>query len=157
MLVVINYLAEAIPLRDQTAASISKVVIKNCCSFGIPDILHSDQGRNFESHLFHQVLSAFGIQKSYTTAYHPQGDGMVKRFNRSLLQLLHCYTETEDDWEQFSPMVMYAYHTAKHSSTNVSPFELMFGRLPCTIPLQSLHKFDTTSYASYLKAKLHTM
>ena len=160
LLVVMDYFtkwAEAIPLKDQTAASISEAVIKICCSFGVPDILHSDQGRNFESHLFHQVLSAFGIQKSRTTAYHPQGDGMVERFNRSLFQLLRCYTETEDDWEQFLPMVMYAYRTAKHSSTNISPFELMFGRSPCTIPFQSLHKFDTASYVSYLKAKLHTM
>ena len=160
LLVVMDYFtkwAEAVPLRDQTAASISAAVIKICCSFGVPDVLHSDQGRNFESHLFHQVLSAFGIQKSHTTAYHPQGDGMVERFNRSLLQLLRCYTDTEDDWEEFLPMIMYAYRTAKHSSTNLSPFELMFGRSPCTIPFQSLNKFDTTSYASYLKAKLHTM
>ena len=75
--------AEAIPLGDQTAASISAAVIKICCSFGVPNIVHSDQDKNFESHLFHQVLSAFAIQKSCTTAYHAQGDGMVERFNRS--------------------------------------------------------------------------
>ena len=50
---------------------------------------------------------------------------MVERFNRSLLQLLRCYTETEDDWKNYLlPMVMYAYRTAKHSSTNLSPFDL---------------------------------
>ena len=54
-------------------------------------------------------------------------------------------------------MLMYAYHTATHSSTNLSHFELMFGRPPCTIPFQNSHKFDTTSYASYLKAKHQTM
>ena len=51
-------------------------------------ILHSDQGRNFESALLNKTLQAFGTDKSRTTAYHPQGDGMVERFNRSLLQLL---------------------------------------------------------------------
>ena len=114
LLVVMDYFTkwvEAIPLRDQTAASISAAVIKLCCSFGIPEVLHSDQGRNFESQLFRDVLTAFGIQKSHTTAYHPQGDGMVERFNHSLLQLLRCYTETEDDWEKFLPLVLYAYHT----------------------------------------------
>ena len=100
LLVVMDYFtkwAETVPLRDQTTTSISFAVIKSCCSFGIPDIVHSDQGKNFESHLFHQVLSAFGIQKSCTTAYHLQEDGMVERFNHSLLQLLRCYVETEDD------------------------------------------------------------
>ena len=47
---------------------------------------------------------------------------MVERFNRSLLQLLRCYTETEDNWEEFLPMVMYAYRLAKHSSTILPPF-----------------------------------
>ena len=82
---------------------------------------------------------------------------MVERFNHSLLQLLRCYVETEDDREQFLPMLMFAYHTATHSSTNLSPFELMFGRPPCTILFQTPHKFDTTLYTSYLKAKLQTM
>ena len=54
-------------------------------SFGVPSILHSDQGRNFESDMLHQMLQAFEIKKSRTTAYHPQCDGMVERFNRSLL------------------------------------------------------------------------
>ena len=56
LLVVMDYFtkwAEAILLRDQTAASISAAVIKICCSFGVPDIVHLDQGKNFESHLFH--------------------------------------------------------------------------------------------------------
>ena len=54
-------------------------------------------------------------------------------------------------------MLMFAYRTATHSSTYLSPFELMLGKPPCTVPFQTSHKFDTTSYASYLKAKLQTM
>ena len=49
---------------------------------GMPDVVHSDQGRNFESTMLKQSLEAFGIAKSRTTAYHPEGDGMVERFNR---------------------------------------------------------------------------
>ena len=91
--------AEAVPLPDQKATCITKVVIKLCSSFGIPDVIHSDQERNFESLLFRETLTAFGIVKSRTIAYHPQGDGMVEHFNRSFLQLLHCYTQQENDWE----------------------------------------------------------
>ena len=115
LLVVMDYFtkwADAIPLCDQKATTISDAVVKICSNFGMPEILHSDQGRNFESTLFHQVLEAFGIHKCRTTAYHPQGDGMVERFNRSLLQLLRCYVDTEDDWERYLPLVLYAYRTA---------------------------------------------
>ena len=61
---------------------------------GLPQVLHSNQGTNFESTILKQTLQAYGVTKSRTTAYHPQGDGMAERFNRSLLQLLRSYTQT---------------------------------------------------------------
>ena len=68
------------------------------------------------------------MEKSRTTAYHPQGDGTVERFNRSLLQLLQSYVESQNDWEHYLPLVLYAYRTTTHSSTRAHPFMLMFGR-----------------------------
>ena len=74
----------AIPLPDQTADRISRELVKVFSTYGQPEMIHSDQGRNFESTILAQVLKAFNISKTRTTAYHPQGDGMVERFNRSL-------------------------------------------------------------------------
>ena len=85
LLVVQDYFtkwAEAIPMLDQTAVHIMQELVKIFSALGIPRIVHSDQGQNFESTLLKQTLSAFGIHKSHTTPYHPQGDGMVERFNR---------------------------------------------------------------------------
>ena len=157
LLVVMDYFTkwvEAIPLQDQTAASVTQTIIKICSTFGVPSILHSDQGRNFESHMLQQMLQAFGIQKCRTTAYHPQCDGMVERFNRSLLQMLRCYVSTEEDWETYLPLVLYAYRTAPHSTTGVSPFQLMFGRDPKQVTFPPTNAFDSSSYAAYLLAKL---
>ena len=67
--------------RSQTAQQIIKELIKVFSCYGIPDILHSDQGKNFESAILRQTLDAFGIAKSHTMAYHPAGDGLVERFN----------------------------------------------------------------------------
>ena len=156
LLVIIDYFtkwAEAVPLPDQNAKSITKAVIKLCSSFGIPDVIHSDQG----SLLFREMLTAFGIVKSRTTAYHPQGDGIVERFNRLLLQLLRCYTQQENDWEQYLPLVLYAYCTAPHSATGISPFKLMFGRTPQSSQVQSLTSFDPSSYSAQLLSKLREL
>ena len=157
LLVVQDYFtkwATAIPLPDQTAVRITAELVKLFSMFGVPEILHSDQGRNFESTILRQTLEAFGVSKSRTTAYHPQCDGMVERMNRSLLQLLRAYVETQEDWERFLPLVLYAYRTAVHSSTGVSPFELMFGRQPQHTNIATPVAFDSGSYQAHLQAKL---
>ena len=66
----------------------------------MPIVLHSDQGRNFESALVHEVCKLLGIRMSRTTAYHPQGDGLVERMNRSLVESLSKYVDTNQDWDK---------------------------------------------------------
>lgn len=147
--------AEAIPMRDQTAARITAELVKVFSVLGIPEVLHSDQGQNFESTILKETLQAFGIAKSRTTAYHPQGDGMVERLNRSLLQLLRLYVDKQPaDWERYLPLVLYAYRTAVHSSTGVSPFQLMFGRQPKSSDFDHQLAFDVSSYQGHLQAKI---
>ena len=90
LLVIQNYMtkwAEAIPIPNQTAACIVTELIRVFSQYGIPDIVHSDKGRNFESTILLETLNAFDVTESHTTAYHPSGDGLVERFNRSLLQM----------------------------------------------------------------------
>ena len=157
LLVIQDYItkwAEAIPIPNQTAARITTELIKVFSRYGIPDIVHSDQGRNFESTILLETLHAFGVTKSHTTAYHPSGDGLVERFNRSLLQMLRAYVQQHNDWEKYLPFVLCAYRTAAHSSTGVSFFELMFGRCAHKPPLNTRSAHDVTSYQDQLRAKL---
>ena len=90
---------EAMPMQDQRAETIVEALILLFCRFGVPKELHSDQGRNFESTLVSVLCKSFGIRKTRTSAYHPQGDGLVERSNRILLEMLRSYVEREDDWE----------------------------------------------------------
>ena len=131
-----------------------KELTKLFAMYGIPEILHSDQGRSFESSILAQTLKAFGINKSQTTPYHPQGDGMVERFNRSPLQLLQVDVQKHNDWEQYLPLVLYAYCTSVHSSTRVTPFMLVYGRQPTQTGLPRATAFDPESYSAHLSTKL---
>ena len=137
---------DAIPLHDQAAICNTGELTKLFSQFDHPDILHSDQGHNLESSTLSQTLEAFGIQKLRTTAYHSEGDGMIEHFNRSLLQLLRTYVDSQTDWEHYLSLVLYAYHTSVHSSTAVSPFLLMFGRSPKPVPFSSPTAFDPPSH-----------
>ena len=57
-------------------------------------------------------------------------------------------------WERHLPLVLYAYRTAPHTSTGVSPFELMFGRQPKPFEFPPPQAFEPASYQAHLQAKL---
>ena len=121
--------------------------------YGLPTALHSDQGRNFESTKLQQTLDAFGIRKSRTTTYHPEGDGMVERFNRTLQQLLCTYTETHDERGTLSTIYIVCI---PHSSTlfDWSFFICtMFGHSPAQNPFLTQTAYDAVSYQSQLRTK----
>lgn len=81
--------AWAIPTLDQTATTTATALWKTVFQpFGCPEILHSDQGPNFESRVIRELCLLYGCRKTHTTPYHPQGNGGCERFNQTLLSLL---------------------------------------------------------------------
>ena len=68
------------------AITVAKCLVNGfICRFGVPEQLHSDQGRNFESKVIKNVCDLLQIRKTRMSPYHPQSDGLVERFNRTLL------------------------------------------------------------------------
>ena len=68
------------------------------------------------------------IKKSHTTPYHPQGDGLVERVNRTILDMLATVVKNHKDWEPHLRATCMAYNTSIQSTTGQSPFFFMFGR-----------------------------
>ena len=78
------------PIPDQKAVRIVKLLVEQVVPlFGVLKALLSDRGTNLLSNLMKDIRNLLGIQKLNTTAYHPQCDGMVERFNRTLKTMLH--------------------------------------------------------------------
>ena len=127
---------DAIPMRNQTATTIAqKLVDRVITIFGVPMQLHSDQGRSFESHVFKEMCRILGIDKTRTTPYRPQSDGMIERANRTIISMLTSFvSENKRDWDEYLPLLMLAYHSSSHESTGLSPCEMVFGR-PVVLPI----------------------
>ncbi|KAK2919147.1 hypothetical protein Q8A73_003518 [Channa argus] len=121
---------EAYAVPDQTSTTAAQRPVEDMVSrFGVPEELHSDQGRNFESWLFAGVCQRLRVRKTRTTPLHPQSDGLVERFNRTLTTQLAILTSRhQKDWDQHLPLVPWAYRTAVQESSQCTPATLMFGR-----------------------------
>ena len=114
---------EAVPLQDQQASTTATSLIEHWISrFGCPQSIHSDQGRNFESLLFKNLLSILEIDKYRTTASHPQSNAVIERMNRTLQNMLaKCINAEQNNWSQKLPYVMMAYRPSVHESTGYIP------------------------------------
>uniref|UniRef100_A0A674E7Q6 Gypsy retrotransposon integrase-like protein 1 n=1 Tax=Salmo trutta TaxID=8032 RepID=A0A674E7Q6_SALTR len=118
----------AYPLRSITTKSVLKALTQFFSLFGIPKVIQSDQGSNFTSTLFGQVLQQLHIKHNLSSAYHAQSQGALERFHQTLKSLLRAYcTEMDKDWEEGLPWLLLAAREVSQESTGFSPNDLVFG------------------------------
>ena len=77
--------AEVFAMSNQRATTSGKVLVRNCIfRSGVPDSIHSDQGRNFESKTFSETCQLLSINKTLTSADHPEDNGQVENLHKNL-------------------------------------------------------------------------
>ena len=123
---------EVFAVPDQSAATVARLLVEELVSrHGVPSEVLSDRGRAFLSSLMQEVELLLGFRKTNTTAYHPQTDGLVERFNCTLTAMLAKTVEKRGvEWDTKLPYVLFAYRACQQSSTRESPFYLLYGRDP---------------------------
>ena len=121
---------EVFATTDQSAATIARLLVEEVISrHGVPGEILSDRGKAFLSGLMKEVEQLLGFHKVNTSAYHPQTDGLVERFNRTLISMLAKTAQKGGrDWDRRLPYVLFAYRSSMQESTQESPFFLVYGR-----------------------------
>lgn len=126
---------EAVPVAEITAKSVAEVFVNTWIArFGCPSTITSDQGRQFESDLFIALTKLLGIKKTRTTSYHPQSNGLVERWHRSMKTALVARGNTTN-WSKELPLVLLGLRAALRLKENISPAQMLYGtniRLPGT-------------------------
>ena len=124
ILVIADYFTrwvEAFSLPNQEASTVAKKLVdETFLRFGVPEQLHPDQGQQFEAQVITEVCKLLHIHKTRTTPYHPQCDGLVERFNRTLLNMLAiCAKDHPFDWEHHIRPVCMAHNSRHPMLSNV--------------------------------------
>lgn len=117
------------PLRKATATKVVEHLENSVfLLFGAPKKIISDNGVQFRSKEYRQLLNQYQVQPAFVSLYHPQSNP-TERVNRVIKTMLTAYvSENHREWDRFLPKVSCALRTAQHETTGHSPYFVNFGK-----------------------------
>ena len=135
-------IATAIP--DKEATTVANAIYKDLILVhGCPEILLSDNGKEFSNDLLAYVCEEFNIEQHFTSPYTPRSNGKTENFNKFLkASIRKLCQEDKEAWDQVLPQILFAYRCCPHTSTGESPYTLVHGRDP-VLPIHKLIKVTT--------------
>ena len=96
---------------------------------GVPVSIVSDRDPRFISRFWHSLQKALGTKLSFSTAFHPQTNGQSERIIQVLEDLLRAYAlDLKGNWDDYLPLVEFAYNNSFQASIRMAPFEGLYGR-----------------------------
>ena len=134
ILVIIDYATrypEAIPLRSTTSKVLARELLQVFTRLGFPKEVLTDQGTNFMGQTLKELWGLLGVKPLHTAVYHPQINGLVERFNKTLKGMLRkLVMEKPKRWHLLVAPLMFAVREVPQASTGFMPFEMMYGWNP---------------------------
>ncbi|KAG0432006.1 Pro-Pol polyprotein [Dictyocoela muelleri] len=110
---------------NKSSESFSKILENHFYLEGKWDILHTDNGGEFENERVKSICRQFGVKLIHGRPYHPQSQGQIERFNRTIKERLRKTLSNDDKkWTDILNRIVYFYNNNVHSATKMKPFLL---------------------------------
>ncbi len=120
---------EARPLTHANARQVTKFIYEEIIyRFGASRVLQSNRRTHFINEVIQELTDKFWIQHSLSSSYHPQSNGLVEYFNRTLCEGLAKVAETINDWDTYIQPVLFSYRTRELRVIGQPPFTLVYGK-----------------------------
>ena len=144
----------AVPIPDLTTQTVADAFVQNWIHvFGCPETVHTDRGSSFTSNLFQEIMKQFGITKTVTPAYSPEGN-RVERVHQTLGTIMRSDRQFDSrEWPRKLKVATFVYNTSVNRITGMSPFEAVFG-YEATLPVDMLfplRRKEGTSWSNYIE------
>ena len=134
-----------VPMKDKSAKSVSMAFEHRILPFipTVPGKLLSDNGAEFTSAVFEEVLQRFSIQHVYSTPYKPSSNGAVERANRTVIEMLRCLgSENSLQWDSMLAKVVITYNHSWHAQLSRSPSSFLLAAAHESDPVPLLPASD---------------
>ncbi len=117
-------------VKDCSAATAVNFLINDVIlKYGTPTCILTDNGTHFTSQLINNLCKQIGVTHLYSTAYHPQTNGQIERFNATMDgKIAALCNDRRTNWDEMLQFVTFNYNTSIHATTKQTPFEMMHGR-----------------------------
>ncbi|KAA3473690.1 polyprotein [Gossypium australe] len=119
-----------IPVRsDYSLQKLAKLFVAEIVRLhGVQVSIISDRDPRFTSRFWRVLHEALGTRSDFSTAFHPQTDGQSERVIQILEDMLRsCVIDFKGSWEDYLPLVEFAYNNSHQSSIQMAPYEALYG------------------------------
>lgn len=150
---------EVIPLPEASSETVCKAFYQNWITrFGVPYSVVTDRGSQFSSDLFHNLGKLCGIKIKHGTAYHPQSNGKIERYHRTIKSAIKAHNSVK--WTESLPTILLGLRAAIREDANCSISQMVYGKnikLPSEFFQHSKIELSPATFVSFLQAQMETL